>query len=264
MARISVLIPQRDAGAAVAAQLPTVCGTLEGISGEHEVIVLDDASTSGSLQSLERLVRSQQGLRLIKLSPACGLSATLTVGLAAAKGEYVVTLPAGDLRSSELIESLLDALVRCDLVVGRPVRQGARKTLHRLARIPRWFLLGLEVRDPECLVWAARREALAGLQLPCGMYRYLATLVAARGYRVGEIAVPTQGRSVALSDGLANPFDLLAAWWFKLRWKQYLRVDVSQANEAELSNPCSTFNIDVHKSRVVEEGSHPATRRKSA
>ena len=126
------------------------------------------------------------------------------------------------------MSSLLDELVRADLVVGRPVRHGVRKTLHRLTRIPRWCLLGLEVRDPECLVWAARREAISGLQLPRGMYRYLATLVAARGYRVGEVTVPTQGRSIALSDGLANPFDLLAAWWFKRRWRQYERIEVQR------------------------------------
>ncbi len=85
------------------------------------------------------------------------------------------------------------------------------------------------MRDPECLVWAARREAVAGVELPCGMYRYLATLVAARGFRVGEITVPTPGRSVALSDGWPNPGDLLAAWWLKRRWRQYEHVELIQS-----------------------------------
>jgi hypothetical protein len=169
-------------------------------------------------------------VRLLRLTPACGLSAALTAGVALATGDCVVTLPAGELCSPGLLASLLDELVRADLVVGRPARQGIAKTLHRLARIPRWLVLGLEVRDPECLVWAARREAIAGLQLPRGMYRYLATLVAARGYRVAEVTVPTPGRSVTLSDGFPNPGDLLAAWWFKCRWRQYERVEVCDAD----------------------------------
>ena len=229
MAQISVLIPQRNAGYAVASQLPELCGTLEQASTDFEVIVIDDASQDTSPAQLEQLVAKDGRLRLIKLNPACGLSAALTMGLSAATGNIVVTLPAGEEHACGLVGSLLDELVRADLVVGRPVRQGLGKALHRLARIPRWSLLGLEVRDPECLVWAARREAIAGLQLPRGMYRYLATLVAARGFRVGEVTVATRGRSTCLSDGFANPLDLLAAWWFKRRWRQYHRIEVVEA-----------------------------------
>ncbi len=236
MAQISILIPQRDAGRAVAAQIPEVCVELEQTCLDYEVIVIDDASQTSTLAPLEDLLSSQRRLSVLKLAPACGLSAALTAGLARSSGDYVVTLPAGDACSGRLISPLLDELVRADFVVGRPLKQGVRKTLHRLARIPRWCLLGLEVRDPECLVWAARREAIAGLQLPRGMYRYMATLVSARGYRVGEITVPTEGRSIALSDGLANPVDLLAAWWFKHRWREYERVEMRGA--ATSNSPC--------------------------
>jgi glycosyltransferase involved in cell wall biosynthesis len=241
-----------------------VCGALEEITLDYELIVIDDASPPGSLDQLQGLVHTQQRLRLMKLSPACGLSAALTVGLATVQGDFVVTLPAGDLDSATLIPLLLDELVRADLVVGRPVRHGVRKTLHRLLRIPRWFLLGLEVRDPECLVWAARREAIAGLQLPRGMYRYLATLVAARGYRVGEVTVPTPCRSTALSDGFSNPLDLLAAWWFKHRWRQHQRVELVEANEHQLTNPCSRFNVDSPRIRAVVDAPEITPQRKSA
>ncbi len=226
MAQLSVLIPQRDAGSAVAAQLPAVCGALAAMTADYEVIIIDDASECTSGSELSELVRAHSRVRLLRLAPACGLSAALSAGLAAATGERVVTLPAGEFCSPALLATLLDELVRADLVVGRPLRQGISKTLHRLARIPRWCVLGLEVRDPECVVWAARQEAIAGLQLPRGMYRYLATLVSARGYRVAEVTIPTPGRSVTLSDGWPNPGDLLAAWWFKRRWRQYERVEM--------------------------------------
>ena len=229
MAQVSVLIPQRNAGTVVASQLPDLCAVLEKIAPDYELIVIDDASRPSTLDPLEKSLAAVGRIRLLKFAPACGLSAALTAGLAAADGEYVVTLPAGDFCSPTLIALLLDELVRADLVVGRPQRHGLAKTLHRIARLPRWLLLGLEVRDPECLVWAARREAIAGLELPRGMYRYLATLVSARGFRVGEITIPTPGRSLGLSDGFPNPGDLLAAWWFKRRWRQYDRLEVAEA-----------------------------------
>lgn len=229
MIGISVLVPQRNAGALVAAQVPAICAALEPFTSDFELIVLDDASRAESRARLVECARHDQRIRLLHFTPACGLSAALSAGLAQARGDRIVTLPAGEGAVGAIIQLLLDELVRVDLVVGRPHRQGLRKLFHRLGRIPRWLLLGLEVRDPECLVWAARREAVAGVELPRGMYRYLATLVAARGFRVGEITVPMPGRSVALSDGWPNPGDLLAAWWFKRRWRQYEHVELIQS-----------------------------------
>ncbi len=235
MARISVLIPQRNAGAVVASQIAKTREALAQIAGDHEMIVLDDASRPEVVRQLEELLADEPHAQLLQLSPACGLSAALSAGLTAAQGDVIVVLPAGDACGPDLLRILLEELVRADLVVGRPVRQGFRKVLHRLARIPRWLLLGLEVRDPECLIWAARREAIAHLQLPRGMYRYLATLVAARGFRVSEVTIPTTGRSIALTDGLPNPGDLLAAWWFKRRWRQYERMEITNSPRMEYS-----------------------------
>ena len=235
MARISVLIPQRNAGAAVISQIAKTREALAQIAGVHEVIVLDEASRPELVRQLAETLAGQPHVQLLQLSPACGLSAALSAGLNAATGDVIVALPAGEACGLDLLKTLLEELVRADLVVGRPQRHGIRKVLHRLARIPRWFLLGLEVRDPECLVWAARREAIAHLQLPCGMYRYLATLVAARGFRVSEVTIPTTGRSIALTDGLPNPGDLLAAWWFKRRWRQYERMEITTSPRMEYS-----------------------------
>lgn len=229
MTGISVLLPHRNAGALVAAQVPEICAALEPLTSAFELIIMDDSSRAECRTRLADCVRHDPRIRVLGFTPARGLSAALSAGLAEATGDIIVTLPAGDGAVGAIIQLLLDALVRVDLVVGRPHRQGVRKLFHRLGRIPRWVLLGLEVRDPECLVWAARREAVAGVELPCGMYRYLATLVAARGFRVGEITVPTPGRSVALSDGWPNPGDLLAAWWLKRRWRQYEHVELIQS-----------------------------------
>ena len=88
MARISVLIPQRNAGDAVAAQLPELCGTLEDISLDHEVIVIDDASTDRT-RELEALspgdtyLRNPQNQGVLR---SCNTAATQ------ARGRYVAFL----------------------------------------------------------------------------------------------------------------------------------------------------------------------------
>jgi glycosyltransferase involved in cell wall biosynthesis len=264
MARISVLIPQRNAGEIVAAQVSEICAALGSAASDYELIVIDDASRPDTLRPLEESLTGQQHVRLLRFSPACGLSAALSAGLATASGDIIVALPAGDFCSPTLIGALLDELTRADLVVGRPHRQGIRKALQRVARIPRWCLLGLEVRDPECLVWAARREAIVNVQLPRGMYRYLATLVSARGFRVGEITVSTTGRSIALSDGWPNPGDLLAAWWFKRRWRQYKRVEVVEVTGASPMSPVLRLEDGVEPRAGSSSGRRRGRQAKSA
>ena len=83
----------------------------------------------------------------------------------------------------------------------------------------RWLLLGIEVRHPDCLFWAARREAVAEIHLARGMRRYLPWMVARRGFRVGDIYVRENAGGVRLHDPPANPFDLLTAWWTCRRWR---------------------------------------------
>jgi hypothetical protein len=111
------------------------------------------------------------------------------------------------------IPSLVAGLNRADLVVGRRRRTGLAKLMHRIGRIPRWLLLGLDAHDPDCLFWAARCEALAGISLARGMGRYLPWLVARRGFRVCEQYVQHSGAHHRLQDLAPNPLDLLAAWW---------------------------------------------------
>jgi hypothetical protein len=188
MVHYSVIIPERDCGEALLEQVP-------------------------------RLRAQLACLRLLRLEAPAGTSTALSAGIAAARGDILIAIEAGDRYSVEQLPHLIARLSRLDLVVGR-LRLGAwRKFWHRLGRIPRWALLGLDVRHPDCLFWAARREAVEGIHLPRGMRRYLPWLVARRGFRVGDVYVKASGRPTRLHDPPGNPLDLLTAWWTCRRWR---------------------------------------------
>jgi glycosyltransferase involved in cell wall biosynthesis len=240
MVHTSILLPQNNAADAVAALLPTLRRALDRLGHDYEVIVIDDGSTDDSLRTLQALLPVHDCLKVLRLEQSAGLSAALTAGVAASGGEEIVAMEASERFRVEQIGELLAHLARADLVYGRPRRSGWAKARHRLGRIPRWLLLGLEVRDPDCLFWAARREAVEGLDLPRGMYRYLATLVAARGFRVGEVAIDAGPSARPLSDGRPNPGDLLAAWWLQRRWR---RIAVQQLETERTATP----NLKVHR-----------------
>ena len=219
MVHYSVIIPERDCGEALLEQVPRLRAQLDRLALPYEILCVDDGSSQETLNTLAVLLGSEPALRLLRLEAPAGTSTALSAGIAAARGDILIAIEAGDRYSVEQIPHLVARLSRLDLVVGR-LRLGAwRKFWHRLGRIPRWALLGLDVRHPDCLFWAARREAVEGIHLPRGMRRYLPWLVARRGFRVGDVYVRASGRPTRLHDPPGNPLDLLTAWWTCRRWR---------------------------------------------
>ena len=160
MIQFSVLIPQRDRGDDVRRQLPELAAALEPFGQPYEIIVVDDGSQSPTLRLLEKLSKEFHALRLLRLDEPGGVSAALSVAIQAARGETIIATEAGRCYPAEQIASLIEWLPRADMIVGRRRRFGVPKLRERIARIPRWLLLGLESHDPDCLFWAARREGV--------------------------------------------------------------------------------------------------------
>ena len=184
----SVIIPQRDCGAEVRRQLPSLSETLAQLGRPFEIIIVDDGSTPATQRMLDKLLGEHQSLRLLRLDAPCGASVALSAGIASARGEVLMAIEPGDRYPVGQIPALVHWLNRADLIVGRRRRSGIPKLWHRISRIPRGLLLGLESHDPDCLFWAARREVVAGVNLTAGMGRYLPGAgIAARLPRVRNV-----------------------------------------------------------------------------
>jgi glycosyltransferase involved in cell wall biosynthesis len=233
MIQFSVLIPQRDRGDDVRRQLPELAAALEPLGQPYEIIVVDDGSQSPTLRLLEKLSKEVHGFRLLRLDEPGGVSAALSVAIQAARGETIIATEAGRCYPAEQIASLIEWLPRADMIVGRRRRSGVPKLRERIARIPRWLLLGLESHDPDCLFWAARREVFQNVSLSAGMARYLPALVARQGYRIFETYVEYHGLSRRLQDVRPNPGDLLAAWWSCRRWRNQQAYELAPVAESQ-------------------------------
>ncbi|MHB1037958.1 MAG: glycosyltransferase family 2 protein [Pirellulales bacterium] len=221
MVHYSVLVPQRDAADTFARQLPELCGTLDCLGQPYEVIAIDEGSAGPSVSAWRELLTRYPCLRVLRMNPACGTSAALIAGIAAARGEVVVAVEAGDQYPPDQICKLVDRLARTDLVVGCRRRSRLAKIGLGFLYLPRRILLGREVRDPDCLFWAARREAIEGIQLFRGMHRFLPWLVSSRGFRVGQVHVDhrRRWRWPGLFEWLTRSGDLWATWWLRHRWR---------------------------------------------
>jgi len=233
MIQYSVLIPQRDRGDDVRRQLPELAAALKPFGQPFEMIVVDDGSQPATLRLLDKLATDSHSLRLLRLDEPSGASVALAAGIEAARGEVLIAIEPGAGYPAEQIPRLIQWLPRADLVVGRRRRFGVPKLRERIARIPRWLLLGLEAHDPDCLFWAARREVFQHVALAAGMARYLPALVARQGFRVCETYVEHQGPSRSLQDVRPNPGDLLAAWWSCRRWRNRQAYELAPGADSQ-------------------------------
>jgi glycosyltransferase involved in cell wall biosynthesis len=222
----SVLLAHCGSASAVAEQLAELYPVLERLAAPFEVLLVDDGSPRDEREAMEALAHDYPRLRLLWVDPASGRAAVLSAGIAAARGNVVIGIGAG--YAAAEIPRLLEQLARADLAHGRRRRSRLGRWWRALRTSPERLLLGTEVRDPDCRFWAARREALAELVLLAGMDRYLAWLVALRGYRVVEVGV-CESRATwpsRTSTGKPRWGDLISVWWQRRRRQSYTVTEV--------------------------------------
>ena len=228
---LTVLIPHREAAEEVERLAVVLARLLERRERPYEIVCVDDGSSIDHVRHLQRLRREISSLRLLRLDRPSGLSAALSAGIAAARGEVIVAFEASRQYVPEQIPWLIERLARADLVIGRRHRSRTAKLWHATLQLPRRWLLGLEVRDPDCLFWAARREAVAGLDMSPGMHRFLASLVTTRGFRVAEMHVDHQpAGSSAWNEPRCALGNLLAVWWHRRNFRSFTVEELGAAN----------------------------------
>jgi dolichol-phosphate mannosyltransferase len=79
----------------------------ESLDTSYEVVIVDDGSTDQSPVVLQRLLREWPQLRIVRLRANAGHQAAISAGLAAARGDYVVTLDADLQDPPEVITEML-------------------------------------------------------------------------------------------------------------------------------------------------------------
>lgn len=163
-----------------------------------DVIFVDDGSTDGSWQWIERLAAGDSRVRGIRFRRNFGKAAALSAGFAQARGELVMTLDA-DLQDDprEIPRFLTEMQKGLDVVSGwKKVRHDP---WHKVgpSRVFNWMvstLTGVKLHDHNCGMKCYRREIFDEVRLYGELHRFVPVLAAARGYRVGELVIQHRPR----------------------------------------------------------------------
>lgn len=184
MIHYSVVIPHRNAAAALGSQLPLLCQTLGRLVLPFEIICIDDASDQPQAALLRTLLARTTTLRVLGFDQSRGTSAALTAGIAAARGDLILALGPRFASGPLLIPQLISRLSHFEFVFARQALALASRLRHGADTLVRQLQASLDPADDEPLLWAARREAVAGLTLARGAFRLLPDMVAGNGFRV--------------------------------------------------------------------------------
>lgn len=117
--------------------------------GRHEVIVVDDGCSDGTADVVRSVMVGDERVRLVSHATNQGMGAGMRSGIAAARGDYFVMLPADGQVPADRIDVLLPQLERAPLVLSvyeRRPGERYRVLLSRGLRVMMRVLLGTSFR----------------------------------------------------------------------------------------------------------------------
>jgi dolichol-phosphate mannosyltransferase len=200
---LSVIIPVLDE----AESLPQLVRELGQVGLEQgyelQIIIVDDGSKDGTWTTISDLAARDPRILGIRLRRNFGKAAALSAGFHAADGERIVTLD-GDLQDNPAEIAALLAKIDEGFDVVSGWKRERHDPWHKVwpSRIFNWLvsrLMGVRLHDHNCGLKAYRREVMHEIRLYGELHRFVPVLAAAKGFRIGEVAVTHRPRKYGKS-----------------------------------------------------------------
>ena len=223
---VSVVVPAFNESESLEELLPRLKNELDGI--KHEVLVIDDGSTDGTVELIREKTKVDSDLKLLILRRNLGKSMALAVGFECARYPIVVTLDADLQDRPEDIKILIEKLNEgYDLVSGQRHQRHdgfLRKSVSWLFNLVVSRLTGLKFKDLNCGLKAYRSEVVKTVAVYGQFHRYIPLLAHMAGFKVTEEPVNNEARKYGESKyrtfrygGIWDLFSILFTYNYKFR-----------------------------------------------
>lgn len=180
-----------------------------------EVIFIDDGSTDGSFEELQKLVNLDHRAKVVKFVKNFGQTAALAAGIDHARGQVIIPMDADLQNDPEDIQRLLDKMDEgYDVVSGW---RKDRKDAFASRLLPSWIankiisiISQVPLHDYGCSLKAYRREVIKDVRLYGEMHRFVPIYATWLGAKVAEIPVNHYARQYGQSKyGISRTFKVV-------------------------------------------------------
>lgn len=171
---------------------------------ELQIVMVDDGSTDGSWEIIESLADKDPQVEGVRFRRNFGKAAALNAGVKRVRGQYVLTMDA-DLQDDPVeIPAFLEKMGDDELDVVSGWKKRRLDPWHKTfpSKIFNWlvsWLTGVRLNDHNCGFKCYRPGVFDDVVLYGEMHRFVPVLAAAKGWRVGEIAVHHRPRRFGVS-----------------------------------------------------------------
>lgn len=208
--------------------LPLIKAIREALhSYEYELIYVDDGSTDGTLNRLEKAMYDR--LKVVQLRRNYGQSLALMAGIDAAQGTYVVTMD-GDLQNDPSdIPAMLKTSVEGDWDMVAGIRKNRKDHLLRTipSKIANFIIRrssGVSIKDYGCTLKLFKREIAKDLGLYGELHRFIPVLAHLEGATITQLEVKHHERTHGVSKyGMGRTVKVISDLMLMLFFKRYLK-----------------------------------------
>ncbi len=236
MERISVIAPVYNEKENISLFIEQVENSLKKGFNSYEIILIDDGSTDGSSEILDKEAEKNGHVKVYHFTENNGQTAAIAAGFKVCSGNFVVTMDSDLQTNPDDIYILLSYIDDYDMVNGkRETREdGFKKKLSSfVGNTVRNFITNDNIKDTGCPLKLFKKEVVKSFYLFEGMHRFLPTLAKMNGFKVIEVPVRHYDREFGKSKyGICNRLfkglkDAFAVRWMKKRRLHY-KFDIGE------------------------------------
>jgi glycosyltransferase involved in cell wall biosynthesis len=223
--QLSIIIPLLNEEESLNELYNWIASVMQSNSYSYEIIFIDDGSTDGSWNIIQRLAVENPAVKGIKFNRNYGKSQALHAGFLAAEGEVIITMDADLQDNPDEIPELFNLVKKekYDLVSGwKRKRYDSVLTKNlpsKLFNAAARKTSGVKLHDFNCGLKAYRREVIKNIDVYGEMHRYIPVLAKNAGFsNITEKEVKHQARKYGKTkfgmERFINGFlDLISIWF---------------------------------------------------
>ncbi|MGM8849416.1 glycosyltransferase family 2 protein [Salinicola halophyticus] len=223
---LSVLIPAKDEVGNLPSLLDEISQALSSV--DHEVIVVDDASTDGTWEMLAHRAAQDSRLRPLRHARSAGQSTSVWQAAWSARGTWLGTLDGDGQNDPADLPKLFERAQQGDVTLVAGHRTNRRddwikRVSSKVANRVRSALLDDATPDTGCGLKVIHRDTFVSLPYFDHMHRFLPALVRAQGGSCVSVPVNHRPRGTGESHyGLNNRLwvgivDMIGVMWLRRR-----------------------------------------------